>query len=279
MSEIEFIEDKEFKYTNEIKNGLNQYNKSQAGYKEKDIQNFYVLEDDNLQGVIHTFTYQDWCHIKSLYYKDIDVLKTLLNDIVEYYKGSVEGIQFNCVIDERVDDFKSLGFIEKGRLEDMPKGKDNVFLINTQFNTYKINDNYESKSTDKSIKTYDKVMKKENKKLRKSLNFSSKVVDVQFVALDDGDFAGGIYGHFQYDYLFINILYVDKAYRGQQIASKLMQLIEDKARDKGIYNLYLTTFEFQALGLYQKLGYEIVMEIYDYPVGYKEYTVYKNLKN
>jgi GNAT superfamily N-acetyltransferase len=277
MSNLKFIEDKNFKYTEKIKNKLNKFNQSQAGYKEKDIQNFYVLDDEVVKGVIHTYTYQDWCHIESLYYQDILVLKTLINDVKNYYEDSVEGIQFNCVISDRVKDFKALGFIEKGRLEDMPKGKDNVFLITTDFNEYDIEEDFNVQSSEENIKAYDRIMKQENKKLRKSLNFSSKVVDVQFVALDDGEFAGGIYGNYQYDYLFINILYVDKEYRGQQIATKLMKLIEDHAREKGVYNLYITTFEFQALGLYQKLGYEIVMEIYDYPVGYKEYTVYKHL--
>ena len=278
MSKLIFFEDKELKYNDEIVNGLKKYNESQAGYKEKDSQTFYVFDDDLLVGGAHTKMDSDWAFIKKIYYKNFDVLKTLINDIKDYYKGKVVGMQFSCVINERVEDFKSLGFIEKGKLEDMPKGSENVFLLNTDFDKHEIEADYEIKKPDEPIKEYDKTFKKKLDKVRKSLNFSSEVINTEFVALDEGKFAGGIYGNFQYDYLFINILFVNKKYRGKKIATKLMNLIENKAYEMNVHNLYITTFEFQALGLYKRLGYKVVMEIYDYPKGFKEYTVYKKLK-
>jgi len=278
MANLTFIEDKEFKYNDEIINKLKAYNQSQAGYREKDKQNFYVCLDEEVLGVCHTKMASDWCHIKNIYYQDIDTLKTLLNDIKNYYLNKVEGIQFNSVIPERIEDFKSLGFIEKGKLKDMPSGLDNVFMLNTDFSNYETEDDYSVENTKEKISDYDQILKTENKKLRKSLNFSAEVIDTQFVALDDGVFVGGIYGNYQYDYLFINILFVDEDYRGQHIASKLMDLIEADALKRQVYNLYLTTFEFQALDFYKKRGYKEVMTIYDYPIGYKEHTVYKKIK-
>ena len=277
LTRFEFIEDKDFKYNDDIIKGLQAYNRSQTGYREKDKQNFYVCQDDDILGVAHTKMASDWCHIKRIYYKNIDVLKNLLNDIKEYYKGKVEGLQFSCVIPRVVDDFKSLGYIEKGRLEDMPKGGENIFLLNTDFEPYKTSEDYEVQVTNKRIEQYDEVLKQEIRKMRKSLNFSSETVDVQFVVLDNGQFVGGIYGNFKYDYLFINVLYVKEKYRGRNIATKLMDLIEKEAAKRGFQNLYLTTFEFQALGFYKKRGYKKVMEIYDYPKGFKEFTVYKSL--
>jgi len=279
MGEIRFIEDKDFKYNQIIKDSLHAYNRSQTGYREKDYQHFYVFEDDKLSGVVHTKMASDWCHIKNIYYEDHDVLKALLNDVKEYYQDKVEGIQFSSVIPNRVDNFKSIGFYQQGKLENMPNGGKNVFLLNKNFDLYEINEDYSKKSSSWPIDPYHKKMKKENKKIRKSLNFSSEVVDIQYVVLDDDQFIGGIYGNFQYDYLFINILYVDKEYRGRQIASKLMDLIEVEAARRGVYNLYLTTFEFQALGFYKKRGYKEVMVIDDFPLGFKEYTVYKNINS
>jgi len=278
MSELKFIEDKNFLYNDEIIRRLKEFNKSQAGYREKDKQNFYIFLDDQVLGVCHTKMASDWCHINSIYYKDLEALKTVLNDVFDYYKDKVVGIQYNSSMPQRINDFKKLGFIEKGKLEDMPKGLDNVFLLNTDLNNYVTEDDYSGENTRKKIEDYDLVLKKENKKLRKSLNFSSEVIDVQFVALDDEMFVGGIYGNYQYDYLFINILFVDKEYRGQQIATVLMDLIEEDAKKRGVLNLYLTTFEFQALGFYKKRGYVEVMSIDDYPIGFKEYTVYKRIK-
>ncbi|MDD2398897.1 MAG: GNAT family N-acetyltransferase [Bacilli bacterium] len=277
MARFEFIEDKDFKYNDDIIKGLQAFNRSQTGYREKDKQNFYVCQVDDILGACHTKMSSDWCHIKRIYYKNLDVLKNLLNDIKEYYCDKAEGIQFSCVIPSVVTDFKSLGYVEKGRLEDMPKGGENVFLLNTDFTPYETSKDYEVQVTDEHIKHYDEVLKQENRKMRKSLNFSSETVDIQFVVLDNGKFVGGIYGNFKYDYLFINVLYVKEKYRGRNIATKLMDLIEKEAEQRGFQNLYLTTFEFQALGFYKKRGYKKIMEIYDYPKGFKEYTVYKSL--
>ncbi|MFH0767164.1 MAG: GNAT family N-acetyltransferase, partial [Bacillota bacterium] len=96
--------------------------------------------------------------------------------------------------------------------------------------------------------------------------------------LDHDKFVGGIYGHVQYEYLFINMLFVDKKYRGHRIASKLMHLIESEAIKRDVVNVYVTTFEFQALGFYEKRGFKVVMTIEDFPKGFQEYTLYKKMK-
>jgi len=277
LTKIEYIKDEEFKYNEEIKKGLKAYNASQTGYREKDKHNFYVFENDELCGVCYAKLTSDWCFIKKIYYENIDVLKELLNNVYEYYGDKIIGMQFHSVIPARVEDFKKLGFIEKGKLKDMPNGGENVFLINTELINFKTKKDYDTQLSREPINPYNEILKKENHILRKSLNFSSEVVDTQFVVLDNGKFVGGIYGNYQYDYLFINILFVKATYRGKRIATTLMNLIEAEAYKKGIYNLYLTTFEFQALGFYKKRGYKVVIIIEDYPKGFKEYTVYKKL--
>jgi len=277
LTKIEYIKDEEFKYNEDIKQGLKKYNASQAGYREKDKHNFYVFADNKLQGACYVKLASDWCLIKKIYYEGLDVLKELLNNIYEFYGDKIVGMQFHSVIPSRIEDFKKLGFVEKGKLEDMPSGGENVFLINADLINFHTKKDYDIKVSHEPLEPYNDILKKENHILRKSLNFSSEVVDTQFVVLDNGKFVGGIYGNYQYDYLFINILFVKATYRGRNIATKLMNLIEDESYKKGVYNLYLTTFEFQALGFYKKRGYKVVMVIDDYPKGYKEYTVYKNL--
>ena len=133
LKKLKFIEDKDFLYNEEIIRNLHKYNRSQAGYRMKDKQNFYVLEDDEVVGVAHTKMASDWCDIENIYYQDIEVLKVLLNDIKDYYKDKVEGVKLSLIIPERIEDFKTLGYVEKGKLKDMPKGLENVFLLNTDF--------------------------------------------------------------------------------------------------------------------------------------------------
>lgn len=279
MNKIKYINDKNFEYNKDVINGLKSYNKSQTGYREKDYRDFYVFEDGILVGACHTKQASDWCQINEIYYNNIDVLKALMNDLKKFYRGNVEGIQFNTVLEERANEFIETGFNVHGELDDMPSGNKNYFLVDKDLEHVEISGEYHINSSNEPIQSYDKVLKGEVKKYRKSLDFSTEKVDIQFVVLDKNKFIGGIYGHFQFEYLFINILFVGKKYRGNRIASNLMDLIEQEAVKRGVYNIYLTTFEFQALGFYKKRGYEVVMTIEDFPKGFAEYTIYKNMKN
>jgi GNAT superfamily N-acetyltransferase len=208
----------------------------------------------------------------------MDVLKALMNDIRKYYRGNVEGIQFDTVLEQRAIDFQKIGFSISGELDDMPIGNTNYFLIDKDLEDCQIKEEYQLSSSSEPNGAYDSVLKSEIKNFKKSLDFSTEKIDVQFVALDKDKFVGGIYGHFQYEYLFINVLFVNKKYRGRKIASKLMDKIESEAVRQGVTNIYLTTFEFQALGFYKKRGYRVVMKIEDFPIGSEEYTLYKDMK-
>lgn len=278
MAKLKIIRDENFEYSQAIKENLTAYNKEQSGIKEKDVRHFYVFDDNLLVGVCHTKQNSDWCHIKALYYDNLDVLKSLMNEIKGYYQNKVVGIKFNSVIAERVNDFKDVGFVQQGKLTDMPEGYENVFLLDKSFKELSVEEDYESKSSRKPVEAFNRVLKKKTKKMRENLDFSTERNNVQFVILDGDKFVGGIFGNIQYEHLFINRLYVDQTYRGNRLASKLIKLIEKEAIKRGIKNVYLTTFEFQALGFYKKKGYHVVMEIDDYPIGFKEYTVYKVLK-
>jgi len=278
MSSIRFINDTKFEYNKDVMNGLQSYNRSQTGYREKDYRDFYVFEDGILVGACHTKQASDWCKINGIYYKDIDVLKALLNDVRKFYRGNVEGIQFDTVQDQRSLDFQSIGFGVHGELNDMPIGNTNTFLVDTELEHLETSGDYHLNSSSEPIQPHDKVLKSEMKKYRKSLDFSTEKIDLQFVVLDGDKFVGGIYGHFQFEYLFINVLFVDKKYRGNRLASKLMHMMETEAVKQGVTNIYLTTFKFRALGFYKKRGYEVVMTIEDFPKGFEEYTLYRQMK-
>ncbi len=279
MHNIKYINDKKFEYSKDVKKGLQSHNRSQTGYREKDYRDFYVFEEGILVGACHTKQASDWCKIKGMYYKDIDILKALMNDVRKFYRGNVEGIQFDTVLEQRVFDFQKIGFSVHGKLDDMPSGNENVFLLDKDFEHLKISGDYQMESSSEPILSYDTVLKAEIKKFRKSLDFSTEKIDLQYVVLDNDQFVGGIYGNFQFEYLFINVLFVDKKYRGKRIASKLMHMIESEAVKQGVTNIYLTTFEFQALGFYIKRGYEVVMTVEDFPKGFAEYTLYKKMKH
>ena len=89
------------------------------------------------------------------------------------------------------------------------------------------------------------------------------------IALDDlsGQVIGGLWAHTGYDWLFVQLLFVPASLRGRGLGSELMQRAEDEARRRGCHSAWLDTFEFQARGFYERIGYDAFAELPHYPVG------------
>lgn len=96
---------------------------------------------------------------------------------------------------------------------------------------------------------------------------------------DNGEILGGLYGRVFYQWLFIELLSVPEQARGLGMGSKLMQMAEDLAREKECIGVWLDTFDFQAPGFYQKLGYSELGQIVDYPPGHTRLFFQKRLTN
>ncbi|CAI8760070.1 Acetyltransferase Atu2258 [Pseudomonas sp. IT-347P] len=94
---------------------------------------------------------------------------------------------------------------------------------------------------------------------------------------DDDQILGGLYGRLACQWLFVDLLSVPEAGRGQGIGSKLMRMAEELAREKGCIGAWLDTFDFQAPEFYKKLGYSQFGEIVDYPPGHKRHFFQKRL--
>ncbi|MHC8318915.1 GNAT family N-acetyltransferase [Pseudomonas sp. LB3P31] len=90
---------------------------------------------------------------------------------------------------------------------------------------------------------------------------------------------GGLYGRVFYQWLYIELLSVPESARGQGLGSRLMQMAEEHAREKECVGIWLDTFEFQAPGFYQKMGYSEFGQIADYPPGHKRFFFQKRLIN
>lgn len=72
-------------------------------------------------------------------------------------------------------------------------------------------------------------------------------------------------------------MWVDKAHRGQNIGTELLQAMENTAKEKGAKYAEVDTFSFQALPFYQKQGFEIFGTLENYPVSDKKYYLRKDL--
>ena len=107
-----------------------------------------------------------------------------------------------------------------------------------------------------------------------------KVPDLTFahVARDEaGTIVGGVSGSTYLSSLEIETLWVDEAYRGQGIASRLLTAIERRAQAARCRLAHLTTYSFQAPIFYQKRGYAVCGEIDGFPDDIRLYTMKKQL--
>ena len=92
-----------------------------------------------------------------------------------------------------------------------------------------------------------------------------------------GILIGGLSGYTSFGWLFIELLVIPEPLRGQGLGRQMMAMVEDEARQRGCENAWLDTFEFQARGFYEKLGYTCFAELPDYPRGYARYFMRKSL--
>lgn len=88
---------------------------------------------------------------------------------------------------------------------------------------------------------------------------------------------GGLWGRTGYDWLFVELLVVPAALRGRGIGSDLMGRAEREALERGCHGAWLDTFDFQARGFYERLGYACFGELPNYPVG-PRYFMKKSLR-
>ena len=92
-----------------------------------------------------------------------------------------------------------------------------------------------------------------------------------------GDHVGGLWGRCAYNWLFIELLAVPEEYRGQGYGLALMQQGEAIARADGCVGIWLDTYEFQARGFYEKLGFDLFGTLDDHPIGQKRFFLRKQL--
>ncbi|WP_044874757.1 GNAT family N-acetyltransferase [Pseudomonas sp. LFM046] len=88
---------------------------------------------------------------------------------------------------------------------------------------------------------------------------------------------GGLYGEIFYRWLFIELLAIPEQARGQGTGSRLMNMAEDIAREKGCVGIWLDTFDFQAPEFYQKHGFTKFGHIDDFPPTHKRFFLQKRL--
>lgn len=97
---------------------------------------------------------------------------------------------------------------------------------------------------------------------------------ISFEIFDQATFVGAIVVQLFWEQLHIKYLFVEEKYRGQKIASQLMNHALEFGINRGCHFAFVETMSFQALEFYQKLGFILEFS----REGYARNTVFHYLK-
>ena len=112
---------------------------------------------------------------------------------------------------------------------------------------------------------------------RRAGNSDARPLAITITNENTGGVIGGIWGISTWRWLFVEVVFVPGELRGFGIGKKLMHMAEDEAKERGCIGIWLDTFDFQAPGFYEKLGYEVFGRIEDHPPGHTLLFLQKRL--
>ncbi|TCR67277.1 GNAT family N-acetyltransferase [Bosea sp. BK604] len=82
-----------------------------------------------------------------------------------------------------------------------------------------------------------------------------------------GAMVGGLVGELKWEWLYVDLFWIDEAHRGAGHGEALLAMAEQAARDYGARGVYLATMSIQAPGFYPRMGYRECGRMEDYPVA------------
>jgi ribosomal protein S18 acetylase RimI-like enzyme len=98
-----------------------------------------------------------------------------------------------------------------------------------------------------------------------------------YVLDDDGRVVGGLIGGTIWGWLEVAVLWIDVPLRGQGLGTELMRRAEQEAVERGCTAARLSTWDFQALEFYRRLGYLPCGRLDEYPPGHSVHHLRKEL--
>ena len=90
-----------------------------------------------------------------------------------------------------------------------------------------------------------------------------------------GEVVGGVHGATMWQWLMIDGVWVAADPRGQGLGRRLVLAAEAAAIARGCRGAWLGTFDFQARGFYERLGYTVFGELPGFPPGHTHFELRK----
>ena len=90
---------------------------------------------------------------------------------------------------------------------------------------------------------------------------------------------GGLTFHVHNDWVFLHCGYVWEQYRGIGVYTSLVESVENVARNAGLSGIFVSTYDFEAPGLYERLGFTRGAVLHNCPEGNTSIDYYKDFAN
>lgn len=99
-----------------------------------------------------------------------------------------------------------------------------------------------------------------------------------FVRDESGAVVAGISGYTAWGWLYVQWLWVDEKLRGQHVATKMLDAVEQEAVARGCHGALIDTFSPKAERVYQRQGYKPFGVLPDFPIGRSRVFLQKQLR-
>ena len=96
-----------------------------------------------------------------------------------------------------------------------------------------------------------------------------------FLRDEAGTIVAGLTGGTFWDWLWVDLFWVQEDLRGRGIGGRMLRSAEEEAIRRGCIGAFLDTHSFQSLAFYQQRGYSVVGELPDMPPGHVRYYLAK----
>jgi len=94
---------------------------------------------------------------------------------------------------------------------------------------------------------------------------------------EHGAIVAGLSGKSVWDWLYVDMLWVEESLRGQGLGAALMKAAEEEAKKRGCVGAFVWTQSFHAPNFYAKLGYKEFVVMDDFPIGHQRIGFMKKL--
>jgi GNAT superfamily N-acetyltransferase len=92
-----------------------------------------------------------------------------------------------------------------------------------------------------------------------------------------GEIVGGLWGSTGWGYLYTDLLFIPEPLRQLRLGSKLILMAEEEAVRRGCHGAWVDTYDFQARGFYERLGYTVFGTLDGPPPIYPRFFMKKKL--